>query len=496
MAKPLTYLQKRLGDDWLIGYDCHQLLNLAEEFFTELTQLSQRGTLPKILLAEKDPIKFIAGFIAATTANCPVFLCNPNWVQAEWQQVFNLVQPDIIWGELNFTPPHLHTPAPVLNTSHSGLIMIPTGGSSGEIKFAIHTWQTLMASVQGFTKYFAIEKVNSFCVLPLYHVSGLMQFMRSLTTNGQLVILPFKTLETNLKLSPSMTPLPVSASRTLREYGEGFSFYSQSHKLDIINNINPAEFFLSLVPTQLQRLLNYSPTWLSNFHTVLLGGAPAWLELLEAARSHNIRLAPTYGMTETASQIATLKPEAFLNGINNCGHILPHTQIQIYNDQGEILSNNQTGIITIQSDSLALGYYPGLFTNKHSFSVDDLGFIDNNGYLNLVGRNSNKIITGGENVFPTEVEAAILATQLVTDVGVLGLPDQNWGQVVTAVYVPINIEVSNDILRNVITNKISKFKQPKYWIAVAQLPRNQQGKINREQLEKIAKAWQLHHSTD
>ena len=480
MEKPLTYLQKRLGDDWLIGYDCQQLISLAEEL---LTQLLQCGTLPKILLAEKDPIKFIAGFIAATTANCPVFLCNPNWVQAEWEQVFNLVQPDIIWGEnLNFTPVH----PPHIPTSHSGLIMIPTGGSSGEIKFAIHTWQTLMASVQGFTKYFAIDKVNSFCVLPLYHVSGLMQFMRSLTTNGQLVILPFKTLETNL------TPLLVD----VEGQGVGFSYHSPSHIIDIIDNINPAEFFLSLVPTQLQRLLNYSPTWLSNFHTVLLGGAPAWLEILEAARFHRIRLAPTYGMTETASQIATLKPEAFLNGINNCGQILPHAQIQIYNEQGKILNNHQTGIITIKSNALALGYYPNLFKNNHNFSVDDLGFIDDNGYLNIIGRNSNKIISGGENVFSTEVEASILATKLVKDVGVLGLPDKHWGQAVTAVYVPINLEVSHEILQNLITNKISKFKQPKHWIAVDQLPRNQQGKINREQLEKIAMAWQLHHSTD
>ena len=75
--------------------------------------------------------------------------------------------------------------------------MIPTGGSSGQIKFAIHTWETLKASVQGFTEYFQLKQVNSFCVLPLYHVSGLMQFMRSFTTGGKLAIIPFKTLESS-----------------------------------------------------------------------------------------------------------------------------------------------------------------------------------------------------------------------------------------------------------------------------------------------------------
>jgi len=68
--------------------------------------------------------------------------------------------------------------------------MIPTGGSSGQIRFAIHTWETLMASVRGFQQYFQLNQVNSLCV-PLYHVSGLMQFCAP-TTGGSLVILPFK----------------------------------------------------------------------------------------------------------------------------------------------------------------------------------------------------------------------------------------------------------------------------------------------------------------
>jgi len=69
--------------------------------------------------------------------------------------------------------------------------MIPTGGSSGQIRFAIHTWETLMASVRGFQQYFQLNQVNSLCVLPLYHVS---EFLRSFTTGGSLVILPFKQL--------------------------------------------------------------------------------------------------------------------------------------------------------------------------------------------------------------------------------------------------------------------------------------------------------------
>lgn len=455
MESPLDYLEKRAIDDWLIGYDSRQFIDIAEQLFNQLTTLANSENKPKILLAEREPIQFIASFIAACAAGCPVFLCNPNWVKHEWQQVFDLVQPDLIWGDCPYplTCLSCREKGYRISTTINNWIMIPTGGSSGQIRFAIHAWETLMASVEGFRQYFQINPVNSFCVLPLYHVSGLMQFMRSFTSGGKLAIVPFKELEA-------------------------------SEKYDI----ESSEFFLSLVPTQLQRLLKNPEliAWLSRFQTVLLGGAPPWIELLEEARRHSIRLAPTYGMTETASQIATLKPEDFLKGTNNCGQILPHAKVTICSSSNEILEINKAGIVTVKSNSLALGYYPKKCPNQQYFQVDDLGFIDKQGNLNIIGRSSNKIITGGENVFPSEVEAAIRATGLVDDVCVIGLADSNWGQIVTAVYVPSNLDISTNTLQIAIENKLSKFKRPKYWIAVARLPRNVQGKINREQLQKIA----------
>ncbi len=457
MERALTYLKQCVNQDWLVGYDSRQFSELCEQLFSDLTQQTKRGVPPKILVAQENPLRFLAAFLAAAATECPVFLCNPKWVQQEWQQVFELVQPDLIVGQEaigNFPIPHY--PLPITHYPLPNQIMSPTGGSSGQIRFAIHTWETLMASVNGFHQYFGQKPVNSLCVLPLYHVSGLMQFMRSLTTGGKLLITSFKQLESS----------------------EGL-------------NINPAEFFISLVPTQLQRCLENPEltSWLSRFQTVLLGGAPAWESLLEQARRHGIPLAPTYGMTETASQVVTLKPEAFLAGNNSCGQVLPHAQITIRSATGEILGANQTGIITIQADSLTLGYYPKLSANclnLPTFKTDDLGFFDEQGYLNVVGRSSNKIITGGENVFPAEVEAAILATQLVADVCVIGLPDQYWGQVVTAIYIPSTLEVSTASLQAAIEDKLTKFKRPKYWIPLKILPRNAQGKVNYEQLRKAA----------
>ncbi|MGL5063521.1 MAG: 2-succinylbenzoate--CoA ligase, partial [Microcoleus sp.] len=387
------------------------------------------------------------------------------------------INPDIILGEYalqNFAEQHSIAPPPDYYKNHPQCpipnsqfpipnaqcpmpnsqfpsIMIPTGGSSGKIRFAIHNWATLTASVVGFQEHFQRAQINSYCVLPLYHVSGLMQFMRSFTTGGKLAIQSFKSLEN----------------------GERFS-------------IEPEEFFISLVPTQLQRLLQNSDTanWLSRFHTVLLGGAPAWPELLTTARNCKIKLALTYGMTETASQIATLKPEDFLAGNNSSGQILPHAKVTIRGANDTILSYNETGNICIKAKSLALGYYPETWKNSEFLQLDDLGFFDKNNFLNIVGRSSDKIITGGENVFPAEVEAAIRSTDLVTDICTIGLPDKHWGQAVTAVYIPANSQVTVTALQRAIEDKLSNFKRPKYWVAVAQLPRNSQGKINREQLQK------------
>lgn len=446
---PIFYLHQLANRDFIIANQNHQLHEIASELYLKLQQLLAAGNTPKIILAERQPVRFLAGFLAACAAKCQVFLCNPDWGKQEWQQVVELVQPDIIWREgetkINISPHRL--------SENSPYIMIPTGGSSGKIKFAIHTWETLLASVQGFREYFQINQVNSFCVLPLYHVSGLMQFMRSLTTGGKLAIAPFKTLAS----SP--------------EY-----------------HINHQDFFISLVPTQLQRLLENAELtqWLSQFTTVLLGGAPAWEELLQKARFHRIRLAPTYGMTETASQIATLKPEDFLCGKINSGQILPHAEVKIRNQQGEILDYHQIGNITIQAQSLALGYYPHTWENQNYLQIDDLGYIDKQGYLNIVGRSSDKIITGGENIYPGEIEAAIRKTQMVKDVCIIGLPDKYWGQAVTAIYIPQNSQISSFKLQAELQQQISKFKIPKYWIPVNKLPRNPQGKINRQQLQKIA----------
>jgi O-succinylbenzoic acid--CoA ligase len=243
-----------------------------------------------------------------------------------------------------------------------------------------------------------------------------------------------------------------------------------------IFDINLNNYLISLVPTQLQFFLENDPQWLANFKIVFLGGAPAWPSLLEKAREYKIPLAPTYGMTETAAQIVTLRPADFEQGNNSNGQVLPHAHIEI---------NPQNNQIIIQSKSLFLGYYPHL-NNASDFQTDDLGYFDENNYLYIIGRDSQKIITGGEKVYPFEIETAIIQTNLVKDVVVLGLSDPKWGEAITAFYVPVNPHIDEIAIQSQIRDKLVDYKLPKRWVKLAAIPKSPQGKINEETLMKLS----------
>ena len=446
----LEKLEQQVENNWLTNYNNFTLLQLTQKLTEELKKIKTTyQKTPTVLLIESNPLEFIAMFLATIIEEVPVFLGNPNWQKVELQQAQQLVQPDLVWGN-NYNIRSLLTTNRPISLARP-IIGIPTGGSSGSIRFAIHDLVTLTASVKGFTEYFETASVNFYCTLPLYHVSGLMQLWRSLITGGHLAIVSYSDLKKGIK-----------------------------------PNIAPRDYFLSLVPTQLQFLLDRDPHWLSQFKTILLGGAGAWKSLKERSRQYNIPVATTYGMTETASGVTYLKPQDFLQGNYSSGKVLPHAKVEIVNEHHEVLEPNVVGMVKIEADSLYYGYYPQYQATRDSFITDDLGFIDPQGFLHIIGRNSQKIITGGENVYPQEVEAAILATKLVKDVCVIGLNDDLWGQVVTALFVPLDLTVEVRAIEQQL-QQISKYKRPKYWLQLDSLLRDRRGKVNYSMLAKIAR---------
>jgi O-succinylbenzoic acid--CoA ligase len=230
------------------------------------------------------------------------------------------------------------------------------------------------------------------------------------------------------------------------------------------------EWFLSLVPTQLQRLLAQPETigWLRRFRAVFLGGGPAWPELLERAAEARVPLAPSYGLTETVAMVATLRPQEFLAGSRSSGKVMPHARIDVTED----------GTLRIAGESVFRGYFPG-WRAERDFTTDDLGFIDGHGQVQVTGRRDGIIITGGKKVSPAEVEAALRATGEFDDVAVLGVPDAEWGEAVVACY-PVTMRTPDlERVARTLAEQLAPPARPKRYVAVAEWPRNAQGKLNR-----------------
>ncbi len=440
LANLLTW--SRWQDQSLAGFK-----DSLDHWLRQLDSVS--GDWPRqLLLLESDPVVFLGAYCAAQLRGWTVFLGNPLWSPREQHAALHQIQSGYLLSQGEF---HAFGSEEALLQPPKPWILIPSGGSSGRLKFAIHTRERIAAAVQGFQQHCSLKQINSFCVLPLYHVSGLMQFERAWLTGGTLRLQDWKDLQA----------------------GKGLDW-------------DPTAYCLSLVPTQLQRLVPYPQicAWLSRFRLILVGGGPTRSALLNRARSCGIPLAPTYGTTETAGQIATLSPQRFLQGTQGCGSVLPHASILILDPQGNSLPQGSTGRIGVQSQSLALGYYPHLWPADHLWVTGDMGYLDAAGELHVVGREQDLIISGGEKIWAPEVAEVLLATGLVAEVCVLGLPHPEWGEEVVAAVVPTDPPLDPTQLEASLRSSLVTYKLPKRWLFLQELPRNLQGKVNRLELQQ------------
>ena len=319
-----------------------------------------------------------------------------------------------------------------------GWLMVPSGGSGGRLKFARHDLGTLEAAVRGFQRHFGMGRVSSIGVLPLHHVSGLVAWMRSVLTGGTYIPAAWKELE---------------AGRLPERI--------------------PNECCISLVPTQLGRLMASpaSADWLRRFRVIFVGGGPAWAALTERAAELRLPLSPCYGATETAAMATALRPEEFLRGVRGCGSALPHASVDFVQ-----------GVVRISGESLFRGYYPERSASR-SWLTEDLGGFNGDASLVILGRRDSVIVTGGKKVSPQEVEAVLRRSGQFEDVAVIGLPDPDWGEAVVACHPPGAPRMGEV---EAALAELEPFQRPKRYVAVSPWPRNDQGKIDRADLARLA----------
>lgn len=321
--------------------------------------------------------------------------------------------------------------------------IIYTSGTTGRPKGAILTYgnQWWSATASALNLGLLPNDVWLVC-LPLFHIGGLSILLRSVICGFTALVQPrFDAAEVNRAIDEQAVSI------------------------------------ISVVSTMLDRMLalrdgrRYPPS----LRCVLLGGGPAPLPLLERAAALGVPVVQTYGLTETASQLTTLAPEDALSKVGSAGKPLMGSQIRVGSDD-EIL---------VRGPSVSPGYLHGAsrVDSDGWLHTGDLGRLDAEGYLYVLDRRDDLIVSGGENVYPAEVEAALLAHPDVLEAGVVGRPDPEWGRCVAAyVVLAEGRHASADELAAFCRERLAGYKVPRSFTFRDALPRNASGKLMRREL--------------
>ncbi len=273
--------------------------------------------------------------------------------------------------------------------------------------------------------------------------------------------------------------------------------FEPTRVFDAVENRGVTRFFI--VPAALQMLLNHpdcAKTDFSRIKYILYGASPIPLELLrQCIAMFGAEFVQNYGMTETTGTICVLPPEDHsVEGnerMRSAGKPLPGVEMIIRGPDGQALPPREIGEICTRSSNNMLGYWKLPEATASTMDADgwiatgDVGYMDEDGYVYMYDRAKDMIITGGENVYPAEVESGIYGHPDVLEVAVIGVPDEKWGEAVKAVCVPKpGHTIDADSIIQWARERLAGFKVPKSVDVIDALPRNPSGKILRRQLRE------------
>ena len=316
-----------------------------------------------------------------------------------------------------------------------------TSATTGQFKSVPLRWGQIRAHVQASKEVLGkTEQDNWLMVLPLFHVSGLSILMRSLYNGTAVTILP--------------------------KYDE-----SQVLKLIESENIN----MMSLVPTILTQL---EPSITHHkLRVILLGGEFIPMALIDACEKKSLPIYKTYGMTETFSQSVTFSVLDYPHKRDSVGKPLPGMQVRI--DKPDV---DGVGEIHLTGPMVMTGYIDKEPIDG-DLNTDDIGYVDEDGFVYILNRRKDLIISGGENIYPKELEDLVYTLPSVKECAVVPVPDPKWGQV-PALFVAFHDgeSMTADAILSFMTKSLAKYKVPKYVKILPALPRNGTGKIVRNEL--------------
>ncbi|MFC6794469.1 class I adenylate-forming enzyme family protein [Halobaculum halobium] len=346
------------------------------------------------------------------------------------------------------------------------LVMLFTSGSTGTPKLVQLSMGNVLASATASAfRLGVLPDDRSLATLSLHHTGGIMPLYRAALYGTSVV---------------------------LRESFDAGGAVDDIRRYDVTG--------VSLVPTMLSRMLDARGTLPDSLRTVLLGGAPAPDSLIERCRNFSVPVHPTWGMTEAASQIATARPREAFDRLGTVGRPLLWTDVTVRDGDGSVLPAGETGELVVAGPSVTAGYYgddgatESALTDDGALRTGDVGYRDEDGYVYVLNRLDDRIISGGENVDPGEVAAAIREHPAVGDATVAGIPDREWGERVTALVVPAD-SPSTDAepltaaaIESHCRDRLAGFKIPRTIAFTDELPRTVTGTVERpavrERLER------------
>ncbi|AFQ51842.1 AMP-binding protein [Burkholderia cepacia] len=367
------------------------------------------------------------------------------------------------WSEGQPTTP------PVVHCAMDDVVTVSaTGGTTGLPKGVMNThrsFQTYFANFMIAMSYGAERPVN-LAAAPMTHTAGMMS-LPCTARGGTVVVLP--------KPDPALL-------------------------LGAIVKHRVTEFFLP--PTVIYRLLDIpgiDQVDFSSLRYFLYGAAPMSVEKLKRAIDvFGPVMTGGYGQTEAPASISYLTPaEHFVDGalapderLASVGRPNPLVRVEIIDEHGEVLKPGETGEICVRGDLVMKGYYRAPDKTAETIvdgglHTGDIGHLDRDGYLHITDRKKDMIISGGFNVYPSEVEQVIWAHPAVQDCAVIGVPDDKWGEAVKAV-VELNAgqQVSADELIALCKAQLGSVKAPKSVDFIAALPRSTAGKVLKKDLRE------------